>query len=219
MFTGGCCELCKPAICALFISSLPGGQASSRVCQFAVIISICSHLKRLANPRSHASSVPRIICVCFLTRRRDCVNLLTGKEREREREMEEKKRRRETSVLLVSFLNKNQNKKWKRKTRDLWEWNKTRDKWQRDGEAAEEEQSQKGDLGESLFSLLCSSACWQKCPKLSLSSDKCDVWSWFRMHKIKKELNLPRTAGRWAHTTDHICTHCAVYTHSHVCSP
>lgn len=106
MFTGGCCELCKPAICALFISSLPGGQASSRVCQFAVIISICSHLKRLANPRSHASSVPRIICVCFLTRRRDCVNLLTGKEREREREMEEKKRRRETSVLLVSFLNK-----------------------------------------------------------------------------------------------------------------
>ncbi len=67
---------------------LPGGQASSRMCQFAVIISICSHLKRLANPRSHASSAPRIIYVCFLTRRRDCVNLLRGRKRERERERE-----------------------------------------------------------------------------------------------------------------------------------
>lgn len=43
------------------------------------------------------------------------------------------------------------------------------------GGPAEEEQSQKGDLEASLFSRLCSCACWQKCPKRRLSSDKCDV--------------------------------------------
>lgn len=84
---------------------LPEGQASSHMCQFAVIISICSHLKRLANPRSHASSAPRIICVCFLTRRRDCANLFRGKERERDTEEEgkgERKKKRKTNVLLIS---------------------------------------------------------------------------------------------------------------------
>lgn len=64
---------------------LPGGQASSCMCQFAIIISICSHSKRLVNPRSHASNAPRIICVCFLTRRRDWANLLGGGKREGER--------------------------------------------------------------------------------------------------------------------------------------
>lgn len=92
---------------------LPGGQASSCMCQFAVIISICSHLKRLANPRSHASNAPRIICVCFLTRRRDCANLLGGKI-EREREMERdggKEKERPVSCSQVGGK--------KRKTQDI----------------------------------------------------------------------------------------------------
>src|SRR4029434_10590653 len=44
--------------------------------------------KRQANPRSPASSTPRIICVCFRTERRDCVNLLRKRARKRERERE-----------------------------------------------------------------------------------------------------------------------------------
>lgn len=100
---------------------LPGGQASVRMCQFAVIISICSHLKRLANPRSHASSAPRIICVCFLTQRRDCVNLLRGKGRERkresdmERDLERRREREKEKPMSCSQVGE------KRKTRDIWE--------------------------------------------------------------------------------------------------
>lgn len=103
----GCCERCKPAICAPFIFLLPGGQASWHMCQFAVIISICSHFKRLANPRSHASSAPRIICVCFLTQRRDCVNLLRGKDRANEmnkRVEKEGKGESGANVLIISKI-------------------------------------------------------------------------------------------------------------------
>lgn len=90
------CELCK----ASFFS--PGGQTSSSSCQFVVIISICSHLKRLANPRSHAGSARRIICVCFLTWRTDSVNLLKGKNGEME-QMWGGKKERQTNVLLMSW--------------------------------------------------------------------------------------------------------------------
>lgn len=71
-----------------FLFFSPWGRASLRWCQFAVIISIRSQLKQLANPPSHASSAARIICVCFLTRRRDCANLLWGETGERGRERE-----------------------------------------------------------------------------------------------------------------------------------
>lgn len=99
MFSG-CCELCKPAIWAPFIHLTWGTSQIVHVPVFRFIISICSHLKRLANPRSHASSAPRIICVCFLMRRRDCVNLLRGKK---EREMERARGKEKERPMSCSY--------------------------------------------------------------------------------------------------------------------
>lgn len=190
----GSSELCKPAICAPFHSSYLGDELAHACVSLLVIISICSHLKRLANPRSHASSAPRIICVCFLTRWRDCVNLLRGEKKNRER-WREKKRKKETNVLHISWKKEEDmghlRVKYERR-------HKTSDRGKR--RRQRKNKVKRGDLDKALFSQLCSCACWQKCPKLRLSSDKCNVWSWFRMHEIKKGLKLPRTAGRWKHT-------------------
>lgn len=67
----GCCELSKPAyFVRLFLPPFYLGDKPAHACvSLPFIISICSHLKRLANPRSHASNAPRIICVCFLTQK------------------------------------------------------------------------------------------------------------------------------------------------------
>lgn len=83
---------------------------------------------------------------------------LEGTEREKERWRE-----RERPMSYSQFVKKREH---------LREKNKMEDKRQvtEEGRAAEEEQSQKGDLEEPLFSQLCSCACWPKCPKLHFSS-------------------------------------------------
>lgn len=90
----GVCKA-RAVLCAFHFSYLrDGGREGDKLDDaFAVIISICSHLKRLANTRSHASSALRIICVCFLTPRRDCVNLLRGEKIERWGKLEKNKKK------------------------------------------------------------------------------------------------------------------------------
>lgn len=121
-----------------FLFFSPWGRASLRWCQFAVIISIRSQLKQLANPPSHASSAARIICVCFLTRRRDCANLLWGETGEREGERGRKGER-------DAFIRQ-------QKRQNVWEWG-----------TENEEQSQRTDWRTSLFQTLRSSSDWRRC--------------------------------------------------------